>query len=67
MSATTPTLTTSPARPPRDAARARQTPATAARDVRTMVARETRRQLRSVDGLITAVTAPEAEACHAPP
>ena len=38
--------------------RVRQTPATAARDVRTMVGRETRRQLRSVDGLVTAFALP---------
>ncbi|WP_454042983.1 ABC transporter permease [Cellulosimicrobium sp. Marseille-Q8652] len=53
----TTTLSAPPAR--RDPApRGRRSPATALRDVRTMVVRETRRQLRSVDGLITAFVLP---------
>lgn len=40
--------------------RSRRSPATALRDVRTMVGRETRRQLRSIDGLITALVLPVA-------
>ncbi|WP_251150501.1 ABC transporter permease [Cellulosimicrobium sp. Marseille-Q4280] len=56
---TTTATTTLPARSVRGtAARTRQSPATALRDVRTMVVRETRRQLRSVDGLITAFALP---------
>jgi len=56
------TTTTLPApathrQPPRST---RQTPSTALRDVRTMVGRETRRQLRSVDGLVTALVLPVA-------
>jgi ABC-2 type transport system permease protein len=57
---TTTATTTLPARPARraPAPRAGQSPATALRDVRTMVVRETRRQLRSIDGLITAFVLP---------
>ena len=56
------TPTTAPARVrparPAPSGRSRQSPATAVRDVRTMVVRETRRQLRSLDGLITAFVLP---------
>jgi len=57
---TTTATTVLPARPARraPAPRTRQSPSTALRDVRTMVVRETRRQLRSVDGLITAFVLP---------
>jgi ABC-2 type transport system permease protein len=56
---TTTATTALPARSVRGTApRTRQSPATALRDVRTMVVRETRRQLRSIDGLITAFVLP---------
>ncbi|MBD8078983.1 ABC transporter permease [Cellulosimicrobium arenosum] len=56
------TTTTLPARATRGvpATRRPQSVGTAVRDVRTMVARETRRQLRSVDGLVTALVLPVA-------
>lgn len=54
-----PTIAPTRVRPSRPTSvRARRTPATALRDVRTMVGRETRRQLRSIDGLITAFVLP---------